>query len=257
MNIKGNFFLITGANRGIGRAVALCAASRGAHLILVIRNSDQQLEKNLLDAGASSVQTIVADLASRSGVEQLLEKLSQQRVDILFNNAGVLTGGLIEEQSDDEIYQVFQVNVLSLIQLTKAIVPKMIQQKKGLIVNHSSVSALMHFPAATTYSATKAAVLAFNNCLQNELQGTHVNTLALITPGVKTRMFDEIDIKYSKNLETPKDSMPAEVYAERVCDAIESGQKYLWPTGVSAIGLFLVKYFPRVFYYVVSKKFRR
>lgn len=257
MKIKGSHFLITGGNRGIGFAVAKMAAENGAHLYIASRSLEIGLEEVLKNLGAQSVHFIKCDLSTKEGVEKLIQDLSPVDIDILFNNAGLLTGGLIEEQSLDDIYSMFQVNLNALVHLTRGLLPGMIKRQRGKIINNSSVSAFMHFPCASTYAASKAAVVAFTDCIEAELKGTGVSTLCLITPGIRTRMFDEIETKYSKNFEAPKDSISPEDYAKQIKAAIESDQKYLLPSGATSIGLWVAKYVSPLFRSVVQKKFRR
>lgn len=257
MQISGKSVLITGANRGIGLAFAHACAREKAALILAIRKSEPLLERELLGEGALSVQTIEADLISRAGVNSLVEKMRLHKIDILFNNAGLLTGGLLEEQPLDDIYNLIQVNIAALVQLTQAVVPAMIAQKSGKIINHASVSALMHFPCATTYAASKAAVWAFTDCLEQELKGTGVSTLCLFTPGIKTRMFDKIEDLYSKNFETPKDSISPEAYALKIIKAVKSDQVYLQPDGATGFAFQFSQYAKGIFNYAVAKRFNR
>lgn len=257
MEIKGKKVVITGANRGIGLAFAKACALEKAHVILAVRHQDIETEKSLLQLGAASVKTLTCDLITRQGVESLAEKLQNEKVDILFNNAGLLTGGLIEEQPLDDIYNMFQVNVNALVHLTQAVLPQMIQQKSGKIINHASVSAIMHLPCASTYAASKAAVWAFTDCIQREVEGTGVSTLCLFTPGIKTRMFDKIDELYSKNIETPKDSISPELYAQKILKAVKKDQYYLEPDGATGIGFLVAQNFKSLFNAVVAKKFRR
>jgi uncharacterized protein len=257
MQIKEQHFLITGANRGIGLAVAEMAAQEGAHLHLVMRQTDLGLRERMEKLGAASTKLIAADLSQRQGVQQLLEELQETPVDILFNNAGQLTGGLLEEQPLDDIYSMLQVNISSLIHLTRGLLPGMIKRGRGKIINNSSVSAIMHFPCATTYAASKAAVLAFTDCLEAELKGTGVDTLCLITPGIKTRMFDDIPKKYGKNFDVPLDSITPENYAQLIKEAILKDEKYFLPKGKAAMGLFTARHFPQMFSKGVNRYFRR
>lgn len=257
MQLENAQFLITGANRGIGLAVAEMAARSGAHLHLVMRKEVVDLKEQMLKLGARSVTIYFADLSSREGVDQLLSELGTKPIDLLFNNAGLLTGGLLEEQTLDEIYAMLQVNISSLIHLTHQLLPGMIARKKGKIINNSSVSAIMHFPCATTYAASKAAVYAFSNCLQHELKGTGVDTLCLITPGIKTRMFEDIPKKYGKNFDLPLDSISAEDYALEIKKAIEEDRALYWPSGKTSVGLFVSRFFPKVFKSVIEHYFKR
>jgi short-subunit dehydrogenase len=247
MELAGGQVLITGASRGIGLAIAERCAQEKAHLHLVARSIDSKVVEDLKRLGAPTVKIWDADLSSREGIDALVNNLGDQQIDVLINNAGQLTGGLLEEQPLSEIYSMFQVNLLATVHLTHALLPGMIRRGHGKIVNNASVSAVMHFPCATTYAAAKAGVLAFTNSLQLELTGTPVTALCLLTPGVKTRMYDEIDVKYGKNLNVPTDSIPAEEYAAQVIAAIKDDREVLEPSGKTGVGLFMARHFPKVF----------
>lgn len=257
MEVANKTVLITGANRGIGLAFAEACAREKSRLILAIRKNDPALIKKLASLGAQSVEIIESDLVTRAGVQALVDRLQSRQIDLLFNNAGLLTGGLLEEQPISDIYDMFQVNVNALVHLTHGILPGMIQRKSGKIINHASVSAVMHFPCATTYAASKAAVWAFSDCLQQELAGTGVSTLCLFTPGIKTRMFDKIDDLYSKNFETPKDSISPEVYAQQILKAVKSDQVYLEPKGATGVAFRVAKNFTGLFNLAIGSRFKR
>lgn len=257
MQVFHKSVLITGANRGIGLAFAEACAKEKAYLILAIRKFDTELVEKLKKMGAPTVEVVECDLVTKEGVTQLVEKIKDKRIDLLFNNAGLLTGGLLEEQPLDDIYNMFQVNVNALVHLTHAVLPRMLEQKSGKIINHASVSAVMHFPCATTYAASKAAVWAFTDCLEQEVKGTGVSTLCLFTPGIKTRMFDRIDDLYSKNFETPKDSISPEQYAREILDAVKNDQVYLEPRGATGFAFMVAQNFKSVFNWAAAKRFKR
>lgn len=258
MEIKNAQVVITGANRGIGKAFAKSCAEDKAHLHLIVRSKDETLAKEMQAAGAASVTVWTADFSSRSSIKKLIEAMADVKVDILFNNAGVLTGGLLEEQSEEEIYNVLQVNVAAVIQLTHAFLPGMLQRQRGKIINNSSVSAIMHLPGASTYSASKAAVFAFTECLKNELHGTKVTTLNLVTPGIKTRMFEEISQKYSKNYtELMEATLSPVAYSKMIREAVLNDLTVLEPQGLTGVGLMIAKYIPQVFDWGARRRFRR
>jgi len=257
MKISGKYIAVTGCNRGIGLAFLKAAARLKTHLIIINRSGDIELEKQLLELGAISVESIACDLSQANQVSELVKILQSKQIDILFNNAGLLTGGLFEDQNWNDIEKMLSVNVNALIRLTHAILPQMLKQKSGKIINHGSVSSIMHFPCATTYSASKAAVWALTDCLEQELKNTGVSTLCLLTPGIKTRMFDQITDLYSKNLEVPKDSISPDDYAMKIIDAIKTDQPVLWPEGKTAAGLFLAQHFRSVFNWGTRKVFNR
>lgn len=257
MEIANRHVLVTGASRGIGKAFAKMCAEDKAHLHLVLRKTDLEAVKSLEVAGAKSVTVWEADLSTRQGVEDLLQRLKDTPIDILFNNAGTLTGGLLEEQPLDDIYRMFQVNLNALVHLTHGLLPGMLSRKRGKIINNSSVSAYMHFPCASTYAASKAAVAAFTDCIRMELKDTGVTTLLLITPGIKTRMFDEIETLYSKNFQIPNDSISPSKYAEMIREAILHDLDVMEPSGLTGVGLKVAKFIKPLFEIEVARRFKR
>lgn len=259
MEIKNKQVVITGANRGIGKAVTERMAEEGAHLHLVVRQPAglESWVQELHQKGAASVKLYAADLSQKESVQRLLFSLADLPVDILFNNAGLLTGGLLEKQPLQDIEQMLEVNINSLIRLTHFVLPGMLARKSGKIINHSSVSAIMHFPSSTTYAASKAAVLAFTNALEMELKGTGVSTLVLVTPGIKTDMFAQIKVLYGETWDVPTMSIEPAQYAQMICRAVHKDMTVLNPSGVTGLGLIVAKHAPSIFNWVAHWQFRR
>jgi uncharacterized protein len=260
MEIKDRHILVTGANGGIGKAFCRMCAESQTHLYLVLRRPDEALINELKSAGAISVTTFLADLGELSEISRLCEEIKDLPLDIIFNNAGLLTGALLENQTPEEITKMFHVNVHALVQLTRSVVPGMLKRKYGKIINNSSVSGVMTFPLASTYAASKAAVLSFTKCLELELHGTGITTLALITPGIKTRMFDQIQPMYGKNLEVPaNDYITPEKYAERIKKAIETDRTVLQPPlfSMTGFGLRISRHCSGLFNMAVLTRFKR
>ncbi len=257
MELKNKNVVITGSSRGIGWALAHALAKKGARLHLVQRTWDKGKITELEKLSGTEVKQCTCDLGQLIQVKELCANLRSHTIDILINNAGVLTGELLENQTDEEIENVFQMNLTVSALLTKAVLPKMLNQKLGLIVNNTSVSAYMRFPCATTYAAAKSGLLAMTECLDTELTGTGVSTLALVTPGIKTDMFDAIKTSYGKYFEAPDDYISAEEYAEQVVEAINKDKKYLLPSGQTRLGLWIAQYAPSLFKKVVVGRFVR
>ena len=257
MKLQGKLVAVTGCNRGIGLSFVKGISRKKSHLILINRNFDEKLENELLSLGALSVKTITCDLSNQDQLTTLVEQLKSIQIDILFNNAGILTGGLLEMQSWQDIEKMLSVNINALIRLSHAVLPQMLNKKQGKIINHGSVSSIMHFPCASTYSAAKAAVWAFTDCLEQELKNTGVSTLCLLTPGIQTRMFNQIQDLYSKNLEVPTESISPDEYAVRIIQAIELNKAVLWPNGKTGVGLFVAQHFRSAFNWSTQKLFNR
>ena len=122
------------------------------------------------------------------------------------------------------------------------------------------MSAYMPLPGATTYTATKAGVAAFTYSLRNELKGSGVSTLLLLTPGVETRMFNDIPDKYSSVLDLKKDDFAAistEAFSKMVREAIREDLEVLIPDGKQGIAYRMARYLPVVFDKLVISKMKR
>lgn len=260
MEIRDEHILITGANRGIGLAIAQALAGEGAHLHLHMRKAEPEIAEEMVKRGALSATIHTGDLSHYEGVESFWQSFSEQQVPlgVLINNAGQLTGGLVEEQDTREIYQMMHVNLLALIHLTQKAIPIMLKRKRGKIVNNASVSGIMHLPCASTYTAAKSGVVAFTESIKQELRGTGVSTLLLVTPGIKTRMFDEIEKRYSKNFDvTGLKSIEASKWAELVKEAIFEDVEELRPDGLTAAALRIAQFAPKILELGVKAKFKR
>lgn len=238
MNLDGATCLVTGANRGIGRAIAAELATRPVRLLAGVRSLDRWTELEVPGQRVREVRAVRLDLSSRAALDACFAQLGAEldEVDVLVNNAGAMTGGLLEEQSMEEIEAMVQVNLLATIQLTQRVLPGMLARGRGTIVNNASISGYAYFPSASTYAASKAGVVAFTESLQRELRGTGVRTLQLVTPGVESDMLDATTALYSRHLDTSGwETIPAAEWARRAVEAIEQDKRVLGPGGRSAL----------------------
>ena len=233
MEIQGSTFLVTGSNRGIGAAITAELADRGARVLAGRRSLDDAAR------GGASVTPVRMDLSSQASIDECCDALGAElgAVDALVNNAGAFSGGQLERQEIDSIYEVFQVNLAGLAHLTRRVLPLMLRRGSGKIVNHSSIVGYLHFPGVSTYAASKAGVSAFNECLRRELRGTGVSTLEIITGGVDTGMLRGAAEDFDGHTDSSgwQWMEPAE-WAERIVDAIEADRRTLEPPGRSRIG---------------------
>lgn len=234
MDFAGCTALVTGANRGIGLAIARrLAAEPFALLQAGMRDPSCAAEVVAPAGGAADVRPVELDLGSRASIERCAAELAP--VDLLVNNAGLMTGGLLEEQDIEEVYAMFQVNLVAVTHLTKLLLPGMLERGRGKIVNNASISGYAYFPAATTYAASKAGVVAFSESLRRELKGTGVDVLHLVTPGVRTDMMDATQKVYGRHIDTAEwDLQDPDEWAEKVVGAIRSDARVLGPGGRTA-----------------------
>ena len=147
-----------------------------------------------------------------------------------------MTGGLLEEQEVDDIYAMFQVNLVAVTHLTKLLLPGMLERGRGKVVNNASISGYAWVPAASTYAAAKTGVVAFSESLRRELKGTGVSVLHLVTPGVATDMLDDTKQVYGRHMDASAwDDQPPDEWAAKVVRAIERDDHVLGPGGRLAL----------------------
>jgi len=239
MDLSARTALVTGSNRGIGRAIAEALAQEPLDLLLCGTRSPGDFEPISTGAGgAREVRPVKVDLGSQKSIDESVTGLGDDlaRIDLLLNNAGLITGGLLEEQDLDDVYAMFQVNLLGLVHLTRAVVPGMLERRAGKVVNNASISGYAYFPAASTYAASKAGVVAFSESLRRELKDTGVSVLHLATGGVATDMLDATEETYGRHIDTSGwDSQPAGEWAGKVLEAIRDDRSVLGPGGRTAI----------------------
>ena len=174
------------------------------------------------------------DLSSRESIETGAAALPH--VDLLVNNAGRMTGGLLEEQDTEDIYAMFQANLVGLVHLTKLLLPGMVERGRGKVVNNASISGYAWFPAATTYAASKTGVVAFSESLRRELRGTGVSVLHLVTPGIDTDMLDATREVYGRHMAADSwDDQSPDEWAAKIVRAIERDDHVLGPGGRLAL----------------------
>lgn len=179
--------VITGASRGIGRATAIAFAKNGYNTVICYNNSEEsakELETALKNEGHSAI-AIKADVRSKEDIKRLFEAAysAYGRIDVLVNNAGVSSFGLLNEASDDEFDYINDVNYKGTFIACREVIPYMLKEHSGSIVNVSSVWGIAGASCECIYSASKAAVICLTKSLAKELgpSGIRVNCVA---PGV-------------------------------------------------------------------------
>lgn len=241
MDLTGATALVTGANRGIGRALIERLAELPLRSLLAgVRNVKSFEAVKPPPGGARAVRAVRIDLSSQASIEQCCSELGEElaQIDLLVNNAGLMTGGLLEEQAIDEVYAMFQVNLVGVTHLTQRVLPGMLERRQGTIVNNASISGYAYFPAASTYAASKAGIVGFTESLRRELRGTGVHAMHLVTPGVATDMLSATDEVYGRHMDTSGwDRIPPQEWAAKVVDAIEADRRMLGPGGRSRLAM--------------------
>ncbi|MDQ3918244.1 MAG: SDR family NAD(P)-dependent oxidoreductase, partial [Acidobacteriota bacterium] len=216
--------LITGANRGLGRALAVACAEAGAGEIVAGARRPEELELLVNSAGArAKITPVRLDITSD---EDVSAAAASGRVDVLVNNAGVAVYGGVLKAGMEEIRREVEINYLGALRAVRAFAPAMVEHGDGLIVNVASILGKVSAPALGTYCATKAALLSLSQALRGDLAGSGVRVIAVL-PGT-------IDTDMSRGFEGEK--MTPEQAAREIVEAIRS-EKAEAPIGEGARGV--------------------
>lgn len=190
----GKVVLITGASSGIGKNVAIALAKYGTKLVIVARREKKLLQTTRqLRKLKIKVLPIVGDIRNRDDRARIIEHSLKNfgRIDVLINNAGLGKANLFLEQPISEIDELIETNVLSLIKMSKLVIPIMKEQSEGHIINLSSSLALLPVYPFAVYCATKSAVKTFSDCIRDEVKeyGIKVST---VLPGPYDTEFHKV-----------------------------------------------------------------
>jgi short-subunit dehydrogenase len=238
MEIKDRTALVTGANRGIGRAIAEALEAEGADVLAGVRRLDGDHE--IRETGR--LRAVRVDLSSRESIESSVDGLGGRRIDILVNNAGVFEGGLLERHDVGRIYELMQSTLTGPIHLTRLLLPGMLAGGGGKIVNNDSIIGHAPFPGATVYAAAKTGMHGFTASLRRELDDTGVSVLELITPGVDTEMMDQVQAQLDRHVNTDGwDHVDPADWAGKVVKAISSDADECKPGGAERLAKLLPK----------------
>ncbi|HEX7082572.1 MAG TPA: 3-oxoacyl-[acyl-carrier-protein] reductase [Gaiellaceae bacterium] len=191
--LDGRRALVTGASRGIGRAIARELARAGAEVVVGYRNGREEAEALAAEIGGRAIQ---ADVASADEARRLVEEAGD--LDVLVNNAGLTRDGLLARMSDDDWRTVIDTNLGSVFHTCRAVTRPMMKKKGGAIVNVSSVVGVHGNWGQTNYAASKAGIIGFTKSLARELgsRGIRANVVA---PGyVKTQLTEVLPEEATK-----------------------------------------------------------
>ena len=214
-DLKNKNALITGAGKGIGKAIALALAKEGVNIILVARTQEE------IDSVAAKVRSlrvkalaITADVADINSVNNAVEKALAEfgTIDILINNAGIAAFGKFLELEPTDWERIIQVNLMGTYYVTRAVLPNMIERQTGDIINISSTAGLSGNALTSAYSASKFAVLGLTESLMQEVRKHNIRVTALTPSTVATDMAKELKLTDGN----PEKVMQAEDMAELI-----------------------------------------
>ena len=184
--LKGKCAIVTGAAKGIGKAIALKLASLGANIVLNYRSSEEKAieTENEIKAFGVEVLRVKGDISNISDVENLIKSAKEKfgKIDIMVNNAGITKDTLILRMKEEDFNSVIDVNLKGVFNCLKTITPVMVKQREGKIINLSSVVGIAGNAGQVNYAASKAGVIGMTKSLAKEI-GARGITLNAVAPG--------------------------------------------------------------------------
>ena len=196
--------LITGASRGIGKEIALKFAKNGYNVVINYNKSEKKALELADEISKMNVRVLTckADVSDDSQVKLMVKKVISVfgRIDVLVNNAGVALSKILQETKVGEIQKVFGINTFGTINCAKAVVPNMVSNKFGKIINISSIWGKVGASCETIYSASKGAVIAFTLALAKELAPSNISVNCVCPGVIETDMLKSYSDEDKKDL---------------------------------------------------------
>jgi uncharacterized protein len=242
----GNFALITGASSGIGACFARALAGRGKNLVLVARSRDklEALAREISTEHSLRIEVVGQDLSEVGAAGRLAATLNERGlgIDLLVNNAGFGAHGEFWKLPLERQSEMLRLNVVALTELTHLLLPPMIRQRRGGIINVSSTASFQPVPFTGVYAATKAYVTNFSMALAEELGDYGVKVVALCPGGTATNFFD--NSQYAKRNFPSGLQAPEEVVAIGL-RALDRGRSLAISRFINRLMVFALRLAPR------------
>jgi len=214
-NSNGKYALITGGSDGIGYELAKLFARDGYNLVIVARDRErlEQVADKIASQYKTKVIPISKDLFWHEAPSEIYDELLMKeiKIDVLVNDAGQGQHGFFADTALQRDIDLIQLNIISLVSLTKLFLKDMLDRNDGKILNLASMVSVYPSPLLAIYAATKAFVLSFSEALANEVKDTNVSVTALMPGGTNTDFFAKADAKNTKEYQESDLASPADV----------------------------------------------
>lgn len=186
--------LVTGGTTGIGKAIAQELAKSGFNIAINYRTETEEMQELKKEIEANNVKCLFvkADISKFEETEKMAKEIIEnfEKIDVLVNNAGVTKDGLIMRMKEDAFKQVIDINLVGTFNVTRNIVPYMVKQRSGRIINIASVVGIVGNAGQSNYSASKAGIIGFTKSLAKELSSRNILVNAVAPGFIETKMTD-------------------------------------------------------------------
>lgn len=233
VDLTGRVALVTGASRGIGRAIAVKLAACGASVAGVARSLDGlQATLEAIRAAGGTAEGYAANVASSADVQRVVDEIEAkfQRIDVLVNNAGVTRDGLMLRMEDSAWQEVIDTNLKGTFLFARAVGVSMMRARYGRIINISSVAGLVGNPGQANYAASKAGIIGFSKTVARELasRGITVNVVApgFVTTDMTDALPDKLKTEVKERIPVRRFGTPEDI-ADLVCYLASPSAGYL------------------------------
>ena len=231
MNLKGKNIIITGGSLGIGRETAKNMISKGANVLITGRSESRLIEAQKY-SGAKIIEFDISDTDNIAENAKKCIDILDGRIDVLVNNAGIGVSKSLDKLNIEDFLRVFNVNVFGLALFTKEIIPLMIEESYGTIVNIGSTASLKGYKNGSIYSSSKFAVRCLTQCWQAELRQHNIR-VCQVNPSEVTTAFgssDRIERENVKNKLTPEEISHAIISSVEMDDRGFINELNIWAT---------------------------
>jgi NADP-dependent 3-hydroxy acid dehydrogenase YdfG len=231
MELKGLTAIVTGASKGIGKAIAFSLSAHGVNVVLAARSADllTGIQKEISNTGGTSM-VITADVTSESSVQNLINETQKKfgTVDILINNAGVGMFSNVVDMKTAEYDTMMNVNLKGVFLCSRAVLPAMIKQQRGEIINIASLAGKNSFAGGSVYSATKWGLIGFARSLMLEVRDHNIRVVT-ISPGSVNTHFAEKE-KNEPQIIQPQDVADTVLFALNIPSRVNVSEIDIRPT---------------------------
>jgi len=231
MNLKNSVAIITGASKGIGRSVAIALSREGVNVVLAARSPEllSMIQKEIIEAGGKAI-SIPTDVTSENSVQNLIIETQKRlgKIDILINNAGVGIFSNVVDLKMQDYEAMMDVNLKGVFLCSRAVLPAMIKQQKGEIINIASLAGKNSFAGGSVYSATKWGLIGFSRSMMLEVREHNIRVVTISPGSVNTHFADKN--KEESQIIQPEDVAETVIFALTMPNRVNVSEIDIRPT---------------------------